>query len=58
MQAFGKSFKAGTILNLEEDISGNIAESFWGRRLKDSEIDNCVEIVSDVKKRNKKGNEL
>lgn len=29
-----------------EDINGESADRFWRNRLKDSVIDNCVEIVS------------
>ena len=47
-------FKSGTIISLSTDRDGNIEKSFWSRRLKDSEIDNCVEIVQEKKKSNKK----
>lgn len=37
--------KKGTILNLEVDKNKTIIDRYWRRRLKDSEIDQCVEIV-------------
>ena len=40
-------YKAGTIIDLATDSYGNIFDNFWARRLKDSKIDNCVEIVND-----------
>ena len=46
--------KAGTILSLETDAEGNILNSFWSRRLKDSAIDGCVEIVNETKKSKKR----
>ena len=42
--------KKDSILSLETDIDGNIINSFWARRLKDSEVDNCVEIIQENKK--------
>lgn len=46
--------KAGTILSLSTDQNGNIEDSFWARRLKDSKIDNCVEIFKEDKKSKKR----
>ena len=46
--------KAGTILSLKTDNKGNILDNFWSRRLKDSIIDNCVEIVKEDKKSKKR----
>lgn len=37
--------KEGTILTLEIDENKVIVDRYWRRRLKDSEIDHCVEIV-------------
>ena len=36
--------KKGTIIKVN-DNNGIPLDSFWRRRLKDAEIDNCVEIV-------------
>ena len=39
--------KAGTIISVDSDNEGNIKDSFWARRLKDSVIDGCVELVKE-----------
>jgi hypothetical protein len=49
--------KAGAVIKLESDNDGNPLDSFWARRIKDSEIDNCVEIITEAKKSNKKRND-
>lgn len=41
-----------TVLKLKTDRDGNILDSFYSRRLKDSVLDGCVEIVKE--KSNKK----
>lgn len=46
--------KAGEKLLLATDSESNIIDSFWARRLKDSKIDNCVEIVQEKKSNNKR----
>lgn len=45
--------KAGQVIHLPTDKQGNILANFWARRLKDSKIDNCVEILPEEKKQNK-----
>jgi len=47
----GKVFK-DSIIEIDE-LDGEPASNFWRNRLKDSAIDNCVEIVSIQKKVNK-----
>jgi hypothetical protein len=47
----GKVFK-NSIIEIDE-LDGEPASNFWRNRLKDSAIDNCVEIVSTQKKVNK-----
>lgn len=47
----GKVFK-DSIIEVD-DIDGVPADIFWRNRIKDSAIDNCVEIVSTQKKVNK-----
>ena len=37
--------KAGDIITIDTDENGVPLERYWRSRLKDSEIDNCVEIV-------------
>ncbi len=40
--------KAGTVISVACDNEGNLRDNFWARRLRDSAIDNCVEIVKEV----------
>ena len=47
----GKVFK-DSIIEVD-DIDGVPSEIFWRNRIRDSAIDNCVEIVSTQKKVNK-----
>jgi len=42
-----QGFAVGRIINLEVDENGTVKDYFWRRRLQDSVIDNCVEIVED-----------
>ena len=42
-------FKAGRVLNIEVDQNNIPIDQFWRNRLKDAEIDNCVEIVNKKK---------
>ena len=46
------SVSAGKIIKTLADDNGTPLSSFWRKRLKDAEIDNCCEIVTD--KANKK----
>jgi len=39
----------GSVIEIEEAAPGVPASYYWRRRLRDSEIDGCVEIVSDEK---------
>jgi len=48
-------YKIGDKLKLETDIDGCILDSFWARRLKDSKIDGCVEVVQPKEVKRKKG---
>jgi hypothetical protein len=54
-------FKPNDTIKLKTDKNNNIVDNFWYRRLKDAEIDGCVEIVlskdTNLKEqKNKKGN--
>ena len=40
----------GTIINVECDANDVPLDLFWRARLKDSEIDNCVELVKETAK--------
>lgn len=48
-----KNLKPGAIINIQTDKDGVPLERYWRDRLRDSEIDNCVEIV-DAKKKERK----
>lgn len=48
-------YKAGDTVNIESDKKGNPLDNFWFRRLKDAQVDGCVEIVKEQKE-SKKGN--
>lgn len=39
--------KIGDIIKLETDENNNILDNFWARRLEDSKIDNCVEVMPE-----------
>ncbi len=40
-------FKKGRILQIIVDNSGVPVDNYWYRRLKDSKIDNCIEIIEE-----------
>ena len=44
----GKKLK-DSIINLECDKNSIPLDQFWRNRLKDSKIDNCVEIIKSTK---------
>lgn len=39
------SYPAGAIIDIQVDEKGTPLKLFWRARLRDAEIDNCVEIV-------------
>jgi len=47
------NFSAGTELTLSVDDFGTPFDNFWRNRLKDSSIDNCIEIIKSTKKSKK-----
>jgi hypothetical protein len=44
-----KQFEKGSIIEIE-DVDNIPIDQFWRNRLKDSAIDNCVEIILTQKK--------
>ncbi len=48
-------YAAGREVTIQTDKDGVPLEKFWRRRLKDAEIDNCVEVIKPSK--SKKGAE-
>ena len=47
-------FQKGHIINVKIDSEGTIIDAFWRARLKDSKIDNCIEIVIEEKPKTSK----
>ncbi len=45
--------KAGDIIEISTDKIGVPLDAYWRNRLKDSEIDNCIEILVKNNKKNK-----
>ncbi len=41
----GLGYPIGTELEIASDKSGMPISKFWRRRLKDSEVDNCITVV-------------
>jgi len=44
---FGK-FKAGAGINVAANDKGVPLDKFWRNRLRDSKVDNCIEVVKDA----------
>ncbi len=44
-----RGLNAETIVTLRTDSHGTPLDSYWRRRLRDAEIDGCVEIVKETK---------
>ena len=42
-------YEAGREVTIQTDKDGVPLEKFWRRRLKDADIDNCVEVVKASK---------
>jgi hypothetical protein len=42
--------KAGSIVRIKTDTNGVPLDHYWRNRLKDSKIDNCVELLPSKKK--------
>lgn len=49
-KSFG-GYKIGDIVNVEDDGKGSPTSAYWRRRLKDSELDDCCEILKPEKKK-------
>ena len=48
-----QGYVAGSELTLSVDDFGTPFDNFWRNRLKDSVIDNCIEIIKSTKKSKK-----
>ncbi len=47
-------YKAGRTINISTDINNVPVDIFWRKRLKDSKIDNCVEVIKTSKPKQEK----
>jgi len=45
-----RGMRAGTVLPIKVDANGVPVDRYWRDRLKDSEIDNCIEFATKKKK--------
>lgn len=43
----GREYKKGSVIDIKVDSVGNPINSFWARRLRDSVLDGCVEILEE-----------
>ena len=50
-----QGYEAGREVTIECDRSGVPLEKFWRRRLKDAQIDNCLEVVKPSKSKKEQG---
>jgi len=50
-----QGYEAGREVAIECDRSGVPLEKFWRRRLKDAQIDNCLEVVKPSKSKKEQG---
>lgn len=50
----GKSYTKGSIIDVKVDENSIPTIRFWRNLLKDSKVDNCVEILHQAKHNNKK----
>ena len=48
-----KNYKVGDIINIEVDANSIPTDIYWRRRLKDAEIDNCIEFFKESKPKKK-----
>lgn len=44
-----KNYKSGTVVKVRCDDKGIPLSHFWRKRIKDAEIDNCVELIKPPK---------
>jgi len=44
----GGKYKKGMLVSIEVDREGTPLERFWRNRMRDSKLDNCVEIVKAI----------
>jgi len=44
------AYKKGTVVNVAVDSNNIPLDRYWRSRLKDSEKDNCIEVIQEEKK--------
>lgn len=44
----------GTVISVNADEDGVLMDKYWRRRLKDSAVDNCVEIINEIQEQSLK----
>jgi len=49
-----KGYAKDSIIDIDADTKGNPIDLYWARRLEDSQIDNCIEVITDKKTKNNK----
>jgi len=47
-------YKKGSVVSIDCDDAGVPYDNFWFRRMKDSAIDNCIEVFVEQKKSTKR----
>jgi len=50
-----RGYAVGRIVSIESDSKGTTLDKYWRRRLKDAEIDNCVEVVTASNSKKEQG---
>ena len=48
-----KDFPAGRVLDIDTDKDGVPISRYWRDRIKDAEIDGCVEFITETKRSKK-----
>lgn len=50
-----QGYEAGREVTVQTDSAGVPLEKFWRRRMRDAQIDNCVEVVKSSKPKKESG---
>lgn len=50
-----QGYEAGRQVTVQTDSAGVPLEKFWRRRMRDSKIDNCVELVKPTRSKKESG---
>jgi len=52
-QRLKETYKTGDVITISTDSSGVPTSKFWRNRLRDSEHDNCISVVSPASEKSK-----